>query len=640
MAQPARFRLEELENRTVPAIFGIPWPDASHLTLSFAPDGTAVGGVGSSLFGTMQAAGLSTSAWQEEILRAVQTWSQNANINVGVVADSGDPIGTPGASEGDSRFGDIRISARPLSDNVLAITTPPGYLGGTLVGDIILNSNVAFSIGGGGSSYDLYSAMLQETGHAFGISNSLDPNSPMFETYSGVRSGLTAGDIANIQSLYGARSADFFEGPVGNDSMATARDLSVLCPLLNYASPVLPADISSPTDIDYYKLQALSGNPNDLTIQLNASTSLLAPKVTVFDSSGNIISTAQSVDPTSPGFTLTLPAVTANTNYFVKVEAANPAFGVGAYQLTIVSNPSAPVLQWNAASATPINDNQSNDTIDSATKLYTAAGHASNTYFTELATIRDTTDVDYYRFRSPLATANQPNELLITVSSLSPGNLAPAVQVYSKDKQLVPATILANGDGTYSVQIPNAASNQVYYVQVLGQNGSVGTYQLTADFHSQLINQQQLAAGTLSDASNTAFTTLSINRSQMMYFTLTAGAAPAGTTAGVRMAIFDSNGHVVGTRFARAGETISTSFFLAPGDYTVRFEGLAPAEVALPNLAFALQGFTLTDPIAPVSLDPGLDGSGLAPTPDFVVVQQPDIFYWSIAFDWLGDVTW
>ena len=110
----------------------------------------------------------------------------------------------PASPEGDPRFGDIRVSARPLSDNVLAITEPPGPLGDTRAGDIVINSNAPFSVGGGGSTYDLYSAMLQETGHAFGISNSTDPASPMYETYSGVRVGLSAGDVTNIQALYGA----------------------------------------------------------------------------------------------------------------------------------------------------------------------------------------------------------------------------------------------------------------------------------------------------------------------------------------------------------------------------------------------------------------------------------------------------
>src|SRR5262249_25771599 len=146
--------------------------------------------------------------WQAAILRAVEAWAANANINVDVVADSGDPLGTPGAPQGDVRFGDIRIAARPLSDNVLAITPPSGFLGRTPTGDIVLNSNVLFSLQGDATHDDLYTVLLQEVGHALGVANSTDPVSVMYEGYSGARAGLSAGDVAAIQALYGARAPD------------------------------------------------------------------------------------------------------------------------------------------------------------------------------------------------------------------------------------------------------------------------------------------------------------------------------------------------------------------------------------------------------------------------------------------------
>src|SRR5262249_44619797 len=147
-----------------------------------------------------------------------------------------------GANQGDTRFGDIRIAARALSGNVLAITTPPGPLGGTRAGDIVLNSAAQFSVGGvtpsgvSDSTYDLYSVFLQEVGHAFGIANSTDPNSPMYETYGGVRAGLASGDVANIQTLYGVRTSDAFES---NDLFLTAREVKAPTGSPANASPVI-----------------------------------------------------------------------------------------------------------------------------------------------------------------------------------------------------------------------------------------------------------------------------------------------------------------------------------------------------------------------------------------------------------------
>ena len=47
--------LEQLEDRLTPALYGVPWPDPSHLTLSFVPDGTDVGGSPSVLFQKLNA---------------------------------------------------------------------------------------------------------------------------------------------------------------------------------------------------------------------------------------------------------------------------------------------------------------------------------------------------------------------------------------------------------------------------------------------------------------------------------------------------------------------------------------------------------------------------------------------------------
>ena len=44
---------------------------------------------------------------------AFQTWAVQTNLNIGLVADGGQPLGTNGAVQGDARFGDIRVAAAP-----------------------------------------------------------------------------------------------------------------------------------------------------------------------------------------------------------------------------------------------------------------------------------------------------------------------------------------------------------------------------------------------------------------------------------------------------------------------------------------------------------------------------------------------
>src|SRR6185503_6742090 len=95
-----RLSIESLEDRLVPTNWGVAWPGT--LTVSFVPDGTQVGSRTSAL-----PQGVTASQWQSEILRAIQAWASAAKVDVGVVADGGQPLGTTGTATGDTRFGDI-----------------------------------------------------------------------------------------------------------------------------------------------------------------------------------------------------------------------------------------------------------------------------------------------------------------------------------------------------------------------------------------------------------------------------------------------------------------------------------------------------------------------------------------------------
>src|SRR6516164_5152815 len=150
--------LEHLEDRTVPATFGIPWPNAGHLTLSFVPDGTAVGNEQSNLFSLLGAVA-PAPVWERVVLQAFQKWAAPTNLNIVPVSDSGAPLGTVGPVQGDPRFGDIRIAAVPLPADVVALGMPFDPTAGSWAGDVELNSNYLFGLGNSGG-YDLLSVVL------------------------------------------------------------------------------------------------------------------------------------------------------------------------------------------------------------------------------------------------------------------------------------------------------------------------------------------------------------------------------------------------------------------------------------------------------------------------------------------------
>ena len=622
-----RLGLGRLEERAVPATFGVPWADPSRLTLSFAPDGTSVAGQSSALFQLLNAQ-QPTAVWQREVLQAFQTWAVQANINIGVVTDGGEPFGVAGPPQHDPRFGDIRVGAQAMAPDSLSISVPNDPLrASTWGGDVLINSNDAF----GSRGFDLTSVLLHEAGHVFGLPDSTDPNSPLYDLYSGAQQ-LTSNDIANLQALYGVRSLDPHEGSNGNDTMSSATQVQFPGGFTGTTPLVTFGDISTNKDVDVYAVRPPSNYNGPITFQLeSAGISLLTTKLTVMDQNGNVVGAAQAASDFGDSVTVHLDQSSSNATYYLKVEGAtHDVFGIGSYALaatfdsTNTVTPSAlesvmrgpyqnlSLSDINALFLNPgqvlfNNQNGGSGGSGSATQLSSTPGYAQNTHFATVASLASPSDVDSFRITTPNTSNGQGLVLTATVRAIAPNGVAPRVTILDGNQKPIDAQILANGNGVFTVQATGLKAGGSYCLSVSsnGSTAGVGNYALNAIFSATGATLTTFASDNLSASTPQKSYNFYVGESQLFQFLLSATGQGAPAGSAVQMTITDSSGNIVYSLSADVNDTVSSNaLFLKPGAYVLSFATIAPAGGPVPAMSYNLSGESLSDPIGAVINDP------------------------------------
>jgi hypothetical protein len=600
----AQFAVEALEERCTPATSGIAWPNGQQMTLSFVPDGTKVDGYFSSLFKTLNSQ-TSTAAWEREILRAFQSWAQYANLNVGVVSDGGQPLGTAGAVQGDSRFGDIRVAAAPLASGTLITNTSFQWSGTTWSGDVVVNSNYLFNVGGTGGAYDLYTAMLDEAGNVFGVLDSkTDIASAAYYQYVGVKTGLDANDIADIQSVYGARAPDAFDANHVNNTISNASPLPNDPTKLN-----LTADITTQGDVDYYKVTAPALAVSFSATLKTSGVSALQGKVQVFDANGQLLGSASATDPLGGNVAVNIFPVLTGKTYYVAVSssaAVGSPFAVGGYNLSIVDT-----FVSGLTNAIPTNllagptlDLHTNDSIQKATTLPSPTGmngQTTNVGFFYQGAIEDPVDVDYYKVQNSGNTYAWNMNVLVWALPGSP--LLPNVAVFDQKGNPVKFQVLNNVGGAFALEIPSVLKGATFFVEVAAQYsaGSHGTggYALGVDFNTTTPTAvADITSGTLNSTTNALAQSFTVGQNRLYNFLLSTSGGTAGTE--VRMDIRDANNNLVFSLLNYAGMPTATGqVYLAAGSYTITYSAInAPGSQFQPT-SFDLSEQVISDPIGP-----------------------------------------
>ncbi len=649
MRPSVRLQIDHLEDRQVPATFGVPWTDPMHLSVSFAPDGTSIGGSASNLFQTLSRLD-PTGQWQRNILRAFQAWSAVANVNIGLVTDSGEALGSSRTVEGNDHFGTIRIAAKPLADGVLAIALPPdSFTAGTWTGEIIFNSNANLTA----QKTDIFSVFLHEIGHALGLSGSTDPSSVMFQTIQGKRTALAASDVTAITKLYGVRTADINDADKSNGIIKEATRLKYsddgddawtgTTPVVSYG------DITKTTDIDFYSFRNLRNYTGPITFRvLSKGVSLLNPKVSVYDSGGRLLMSRTAAGQVGGAdLAVTLPRAISRETYFIKVESASATepFRVGRFGIaaTLDSLNKTPLATTNSvlrghnemlqesdlqklfrpeeADQLFEMDDHTDDSAGLAERM--EGGNSLGTVFNSIGSIQDAADVDFHRVRAPFLTSSGLSTGTITVTPFEINGVMPAVQLLDSLQQPVPLSVLTKGAGVMVLQATGLRAGTDYYIRVSSAGGAAvtGNYNINVRFSAQSTSLETFANGSLPATGATS--KVFVAQPQLFHFLLS-----TSNGVGVTLTLRDGANQVVFTLTSNGTPTSATPVILQPGEYRIQLTPTA----GQPTIV-TLKGASLSDPIGAIVIDPtktpayqtpGTPGSYTYPTG--TVTTKPYLF--------------
>ncbi len=625
---------EALQRREMMTVESLAWDGASSLRLSFVPDGTQVADQVSNADEVFSHSATGPE-WRSSVAKAFEIWAQYAAINVGVVSDSGDAMGTRGPVRGDARFGEVRVAGIAMSTDTWAAAVNHDKLSaGTWAGDLLFNTDADWSL----HADDLLKVAMHEAGHVLGLPHNPDPASPMHE--HGIPSTLVpaASDIALLQELYGLRKADANELSKANDTIADATRIRFSDSshfdgtkgLIHYG------EISSPSDKDVFFFEFPSGYNGTASIHaVSAGLSQLQFRFTVTDRSGHDLAHGESTAQVGGDVALKVSRPVGDSKLYLHVQPiGDPLSQIGSYAIVaeldgLVKTTYDETLKiaqtahrWFASSALSlsnlnlstligssdhpvlVNDGGVDDSPLNAPRVEPYTDSALRRASLTIGTISTSQDADYFRFRSPKPPSGKVFGMLVNIDALELDQLIPVVEVLDKQFKSVAFEQFVNGNGNVVVWVPNVQENVDYTVRVASASSTqkTGNYELAVTFQENKPQRNVLAVGQLTVASPESQSALYVARPQLFTFALYASSS-SPIVGPVWANIYDDHRRPITTIATEVGQLrTGPSILLMPGTYYLQFGAKMSNAVDGDVLNVELSGNADTDPLGPPPL--------------------------------------
>ncbi len=631
--------LETLESRRLMANFGTAWPDSRSLSVSFPTDQAAIGAYRNAARETLDQV-TDRLQWQEAALRAFQTWAVQANINVGLVPDRGDDLGTVGLSSNDPRFGEFRIGAFPQT-GVLASALPYQQVAGTWSGDVFLNTHTNYFLANWnstspiqvptanekGPAVELFSVLLHEAGNALGLPDTNVPGAVMNGTYSGPNGRLKSSDITAIRQLYGPRR-DVYE-TISNNSRSLATRISYPAGF-NGSKPLsVNGSLNSMNDVDFYRISPLVGQEK-VSIRLWASgISLLKAKLEVLDRFGNKLADVKADSIFSNNLQVDIGSLRDHPTLFIRVARnASDVFAIGDYRLDIDYRDLSQQPNLTPAAHDADADDEddqtvdyvsvdalfdayglvdaesgTNDTLSSAVALSTTTGFLDRTRYELQSALATVADRDFWSFQAPAVSSPTMHISIDPVTA----RIAPLdVLLLNAAGDRIASKLIRKADGGISLVVVNPTVNERYVLMVRSESGATvrpGNYVATINFATEAASNMRTVYTGRVTSTLEHLSKLTTYKTQLFRFDLSAQSS--SLDAGLQISIYDAKtGAIVATLAAATGIPKTEYVWLGAGDYILRASKRSRSVNVPGTVSFSLKADVISDDQGPLPIDP------------------------------------